>query len=298
MFINKKQNIFFLTIFFLIQIISVFDLSAKELKDQTGRMVYVPDNPMQVVSLAPSITEIIFSLKQEKRLAGVTQFSDFPEQAQKMPKVGSYIHLDLEKIVSLKPDLCIAVKDGNPIAIIKRLEMFKIPVYAVNPVNMDSVLKAIKEIGNVLNAEKRAEFLVQDMVSRINYIKQQVSKIKHRPGVFFQIGISPIVAAGTNTFIHELIVTAGGQNLSAGDVPYPRFSHEQVLALAPEVLIITSMARGEVFQKVKKDWERWPDIPAVKNKMIYLVDSNIFDRPSPRMVTGLEQLFKLIHPNN
>jgi len=292
------RKIKILLLFFLIQIIPASCLSAKTLKDQAGRIVNMPDNPVRVVSLAPSITEIVFSLKQENRLAGVTQFSDFPHQAQKLPKVGSYVHLDLEKIVSLKPDLCIAIKDGNPVEIVKRLETFGIPVYAVNPVNMDSVLKAIKEIGNILNAQDQAELLVQDMVSRINHIKAQVLKLSHRPGVFFQIGISPIVAAGTNTFIHELIVTAGGKNLSAGDVPYPRFSLEQVLALAPDILIITSMARGAIFQKVKKDWEQWPDLPAVKNKMIYLVDSDIFDRPTLRMVKGLEQLFDLIHPDH
>ncbi|QTA82616.1 putative ABC transporter, substrate-binding protein [Desulfonema limicola] len=280
----------------MIQFISVLDLSAKTLKDQAGRIVNMPDNPVRIVSLAPSITEIVFSLEQEKRLAGVTQFSDFPVQAQKMPKVGSYVHLDLEKIVSLKPDLCIAIKDGNPVEVIARLEKMGIPVYAVNPVNMDSVLTAIKEIGNILNAETQAEVLTQNMISRINHVKTQVAKLRHRPGVFFQIGINPIVAVGRKTFIHELIVNAGGTNLSQGDIPYPRFSHEQVIALSPEILIITSMARGEIFQKVKEQWKRWPEMPAVKNNRIYLVDSNIFDRPTPRMVTGLEQLFGIIHP--
>jgi len=294
---NKKQNklILYLILLCLIQTASASGVLAKTIKDQAGRMVNVPDNPVRVVSLAPSITEIVFSLKQEKRLAGVTQFSDFPEQAQKMPKVGSYVHLDLEKIVSLKPDLCIAVKDGNPIEVVKRLENFNIPVYAVNPVSMDSVLKAVSEIGDILNAKEQAEFLIQGMISRIEHIKNLVSKISYRPGVFFQIGISPIVAVGRETFINELIVTAGGVNLSDGDAAYPRFSHEQVLALSPEILIITSMERGEIFKKVKSEWERWTDMPAVKNNRIYLVDSNIFDRPSPSMGSGLEQLFEIIH---
>ena len=113
---------------------------------------------------------------------------------------------------------------------------------------------------------------------------------------FFQIGLSPIVSVGTGTFIHELIVLAGGKNLSEGPVQYPRFSREQVLALSPEVFVITSMARGASFESVKKEWSQWPDLPAVRNNRILLVDSNLFDRPSPRLVDALELLLKLIHP--
>jgi iron complex transport system substrate-binding protein len=111
-----------------------------------------------------------------------------------------------------------------------------------------------------------------------------------------QIGISPIVAAGSKTFVHDLILKAGGINVAAGSTAYPRFSREQVLALAPEIIIITSMARQADFEQVKAEWRRWPTMPAVRNERIYLVDSNLFDRPSPRLVDGLELLIKLIHP--
>ena len=89
---------------------------------------------------------------------------------------------------------------------------------------------------------------------------------------------------------------AGGENLAKGPASYPRFSHEQILALAPEIFIITSMARGEVFERVKSEWRHWPSMPAVKNNRIVLVDSNLLDRPTPRLVDGLEMLAELIHP--
>ena len=127
-------------------------------------------------------------------------------------------------------------------------------------------------------------------------MKSLISQDTYRPGVFFQIGISPIVSVGTDTFLHELIVLAGGKNLADGKTPYPRFSREQVLALAPEIFIVTSMARQAVFERVKAEWRRWPSMPAVRNERIFLVDSNLFDRPSPRLVDGLEMLIKLIHP--
>jgi iron complex transport system substrate-binding protein len=267
------------------------------LTDQTGRPVPVPDDPKRVVALAPSITEIVFALGRGNLLAGVTRFSDYPEAAGRLPKVGSYVHLDLERIAALNPDLCIAVKDGNPIEGIRRLEEIGIPVFAVDPRNLKTVTEAIYRIGILLQAGDRAEELVRDMNRRIDRIRRRAAESPRRPGVFFQIGIQPIVAVGTGTFLHELIETAGGRNLSAGEVPYPRFSREQVLALAPEVILVTSMERGETFKQMKAEWERWPDLPAVRQGRVHLVDSDLFDRPAPRMVAGLELLFDLIHPD-
>jgi len=269
---------------------------AKTVTDQLGRQVRVPDKPQRVISLAPSITEIIFGIEQSHRLKGVTTYSDFPPDAEKLPKVGSYVHLDLEKIVALKPDLCIAIKDGNPRVIAQRLEALKIPVYAVDPNNLDTVMKTVLEIGGLLDAKEQANRLVKSMQLRIQKVKSLVATTTQRPRVFFQIGVSPIVSVGTDTFIHELIVIAGGINLAAGPVPYPRFSREQVLALSPEIIIITSMTRGAIFEEVKAEWEKWPNMPAVRNQRIFIEDSNFFDRPTPRLVDGLELLIRLIHP--
>jgi iron complex transport system substrate-binding protein len=270
--------------------------AAKTVTDQLGRQVTLPDDPKRIVSLAPSITEIIYALGKESCLKGATKFSDFPPAAKRLPKVGSYVRLDLEKIVAMRPDLCLATKDGNPGEIAKRLESLKIPVYAVDPRNLESVMDTLLEIGGLLNVTQRAEKVVHDMRSRVNRVKSLLTNASHRPRVFFQIGLSPIVSVGTNTFIHELIVLAGGENLSKGTTPYPRFSREQVLALSPEVLIVTSMARGASFESVKGEWTKWPDLPAVRDNRILLVDSNLFDRPSPRLVDALELLAKLIHP--
>jgi len=264
--------------------------------DQLGRQVSVPDSPQRIVSLAPNITEIIFALKQEHRLIGSTKFSDYPSEASTLPKVGSYVHLDIEKIVALEPDLCIATKDGNPIEIISLLESLKIPIFAVDPRNLNTVMETLIEIGRLLGAEKAASQVVSDMQLRIEHVKSLVKTSDNRPRVFYQIGISPIVSAGTNTFIHELIEMAGGENLAQGPTPYPRFSYEQILALSPEIFIITSMARGAVFERVKSEWSQWSEMPAVKNHRIMLVDSNLLDRPTPRLVDGLEMLVELIHP--
>jgi iron complex transport system substrate-binding protein len=271
-------------------------LSHAAMVDQLGRQVAVPSHPQRVVALAPSITETIFALDRGARLVGVTRYSDYPPAARSLPQVGSYIHLDLERIVSLEPDLCIAVKDGNPKTVVDRLDAFGIPVYAVNPTDLVTVIRTISEIAVLVNAQPEAGFLVADLRRRIQAVRDKVAAAPHRPKVFFQIGLAPIVSVGAHTLIGELIDTAGGINATAGVVPYPRFSREEVIALAPDIIIITSMARGAAFAAVKKEWEQWPDIPAVRRNRIYLVDSDIFDRASPRLVEALERLADLIHP--
>ena len=269
---------------------------AKVLTDQLGYRVTLPQTPQRVISLAPSITEIIFAVGQEKRLKGVSRFSDYPHAASMLPKVGSYTQPNLERIVALNPDLCIATKDGNPKRVIDRLRSLNIPVYAVDPRNLDTVMLTILDIGTLLEATEKAKSLADNMRSRIETIKSVIKTARFQPRVFFQIGISPIVSVGNDSFINELISLAGGINVAAGDIAYPRFSREQVLALSPDVFIISSMARDVLFEKVKADWNQWPNMPAVHNRRIHLVDSNLFDRPSPRLVEALEVLAKLIHP--
>ncbi len=264
--------------------------------DPLGRRVSIPDAVERVVALAPSIAEMVFALGQEHCLVGVTRFSDHPPAVREFPQVGSYIHLDLERIVALRPDLCIAIKDGNPKAVIDRLESLGISVYAVNPRGLSSVMDTISRLGRLLDAAPRAASIVADMSARIQRVDQMVASVSDRPTVFFQIGITPIVSIGSETFIHELIVRAGGTNLTAGAAGYPRFSEEQVLAMAPEVIIVTTMSRDAGSREAVERWTRWPNLPAVKKGRVYLVDSNLFDRPSPRLVDALELLVGWIHP--
>jgi iron complex transport system substrate-binding protein len=269
----------------------------RTLTDPAGRQMQVPLDPRRVVALAPSVTEIVFALGQQARLQGVSRFSDYPPAAADFPKVGSYVHLDVERIVALRPDLCIGIKDGNPLAVVEQLEQIGIPVFAVNPVDMETAMRSIEAVGGLLNAPEKARAIVADMRRRIRRVAEISARAEHRPRVFVQIGISPIVSVGNSTFINELITLAGGINVAAGPNPYPRFSVEQVIALAPDVLVISSMARATVFEKVKEEWMQWPAIPAVRNQAVYIAPTNIFDRPTPRLVDGLEQMARYIHPS-
>lgn len=270
--------------------------AARDVTDPLGRQVSVPDTVERVVALAPSIAEMVFALGQEHRLVGVTRFSDYPPAVRELPRVGSYIHLDLERIVALRPDLCIAIKDGNPKAVIDRLGTLGIPVYAVNPGGLVSVMDTLRRIGGLLDAEDRAAAIVADMANRMHQVDEMVASVTDRPRVFFQIGITPIVSIGSDTFIHELIVRAGGRNLAEKATGYPRYSEEQILTMAPDVIIVTTMSREEGSREAIQRWAQWPNLPAVQNDRVFLEDSNLFDRPSPRIVDALERLVRRFHP--
>jgi iron complex transport system substrate-binding protein len=271
-------------------------LLAESVTDQVGRTLTVPENPTRVIALAPSITEVIYDLEQEKRLVGVTQYSTHPSKAKLLPRVGSYVRLDIEKIVALKPDLCFAIKDGNPKHVIDKIVSLGIPVYVIDPRNLLQIMDTITRLGSLLNAEQTAADLVADMENRVGRVQTLVRGANNKPRVFFQIDAEPLFSAGNNTFIHELIELAGGINTAAGEDPYPRYSWEDILVLQPEIVLISSMAGGLDPEDLIKTWRKWDQLSAVNNDKVFVVDADLFDRPTSRLVDGLEVIAGIIHP--
>jgi iron complex transport system substrate-binding protein len=278
----------------LVLLLAAADAQARELVDKLGRRVLVPENPFRVVALAPSVTEIVFALGEQRRLVGVSTHSDYPEEAKRLSVVGSYVRPDLERILALKPDLCLAVRDGNPKAIADRLEAMGIPVYAVDPQTLGGILQAVEGVGEVLGATERARDIVDRMREGIEGARALAAKARSRPRVFYQIGVAPMVSAGSGTYLHEMIELAGGENLAAGREPYPRFSPEEVVTMAPEVILVSVM-RSEG-TRAHEIWGRFSTVPALRSGRVHVVDSDLFDRPSPRLVQALEELVLLLHP--
>jgi len=264
--------------------------------DEIGRIVALPSHPERIVSLAPGITEILFAIGLGDRTAGVTTFSDYPEAARSKPKVGSFVNISLERVVSLVPDLVIATADGNRKDIVEQLEEIEVPVYVINPGSFEDIFETILHIGTITGREKQAETLVSRLRDRVDAV---VSLTEHRekPRVFIQIGSNPVVTAGGNTLCNRLIELAGGVNIY-GDVKirYPRCGIEDVIARKPDFIIISSMEKGEDFSRVKSEWLRWKHIPAVAGGRIHIIDSDLIDRSSPRIVDGLEEIVGIIHP--
>jgi iron complex transport system substrate-binding protein len=281
----------------LLALLAVAEVAlAFTLVDEAGREVQVPERSERIVSLAPSITEILFALGAGPRVVGVTQFSNYPPEAARLPQVGSYVNLNLEKILALRPDLVIGIRDGNPKATIDRLADLGVPAYIVDPKSLEGVIHTVRNIGRAVRCERAAAQVAGQMASRIRRVERRVAGGPN-PRVFYQIGVEPIVSAGRGTFPNMLIETAGGQNVAAHMAAYPQLSVEQVLVARPEIIIVTSMTREYEFERVKRFWSQWPGLPAVAGDRIFVADSDLLDRPSPRIVEGLETIARLIHPD-
>ena len=170
----------------------------------------------RIISLAPSITEILFSLSLGERVAGVTRHCDYPPAAIAIPKIGTYIDISVETILSLKPDLVIATADGNDKRSVERLVQLGIPVLVIHPRNLPEVFETILQIGRVTRTEAQAQILVRSLRARADRIIRACAPLP-RPRVFLQINDQPLITVGRPTFHHHLITLAGGSISAAGD---------------------------------------------------------------------------------
>jgi len=276
------------------------DLSARSQArlstDEMGRNVRVPQAPKKIISLAPSITEILFALGLNKEIAGVTDFCDYPEAASKKPRIGGFINPGIEKIVSTRPDLIIGIRDGNRMETIHRLSDLGLPVYIVDPKGFDGVITSLQKIGEIVGRQEDSRKIIAEMMTR----KQKIISLTRslpRPKVFFQIGYFPMITVGKGALANELIRLAGGRSISEDEsVEYPPFNFEIVVQKAPEIIILSSMESKRDYSSFIEMWQKWKSIPAVRMNAIHVVDSSIVDRPTPRIVEGLDALVRIIHP--
>ena len=188
-------------------------LRAATFRDSLGRKVVLGASPKRIVSLAPSITEMIYFLGLDDRLVGVTRFSYFPEQAREKPKVGTYTDINVEKVVTLNPDLVIATADGNRRADVEMLEEAGIPVYVLNPRRVTKILDAVERAGEICGIAHRARERVASLRERVERVEEAV-RGRHRPLVFLVINVKPLMSVNRSTTHHDIIELAGGRNLA------------------------------------------------------------------------------------
>ena len=264
---------------------------AETFTDGIGRKIELTKRPERIVSLAPSITEILFALQLGHKVAGVTDFCDFPEEARHKPKVGWLISPGIEKIISLQPDIVFATTEGNKPEIIDELERMNIKTYVLNPHNLNDVLSDITEIGNVTGQRRIARELVGSLTRRINAVKKKALEGRQKR-VIYLVSTNPIISAGPGSFIHDLIITAGGINvLSDSPIRYPRIDMEEIILKDPEVII----APDDLTEQIHEWKKRWSGISAIRNGAVYPVNPDIVSRPGPRIVDGLEMIYEYIH---
>ena len=264
---------------------------AETFTDGIGRKIELAKRPERIVSLAPNITEILFALQLGHKVAGVTDFCDFPEEARHKPKVGWLISPGIEKIISLRPDIVFATTEGNKPEIVDELERMNIKTYVLNPHDINDVLSDITEIGNVTGQRSIAQELTGSLTRRINTVKKKAMEGRQKR-VIYLVSANPIISAGPGSFIHDLIITAGGINvLTDSPIRYPRIDMEEIILKDPEVII----APDDLTEQIHEWKKRWSGISAIRNGAVYPVNPDIVSRPGPRIVDGLEMIYEYIH---
>ncbi|QOJ37038.1 MAG: cobalamin-binding protein [Nitrospira sp.] len=263
--------------------------------DDAGRKLYIAKAPMRVVSLAPSITEMLFALGLDEQIVGVTDFCNFPPAASSRPKIG-YAHPNLESLLALNPDLVAAPKEFARANLLTKLDELKIPVLLLEATSVESVFAHIHTLGRIFDRVSAAHALTRAMRERMAAITARVEALPRRR-VLYVINSEPLITVGPGSYLHQMIGLAGGINIAAGaSSPYPRLTMEMVLKEDPEVLIFPMGSVETVPRSEQQAWRRWTTLSAVKQERLRQVPADALNRPGPRVMEGLDALVAVIHP--
>lgn len=245
----------------------------------------------RLVSLSPCVTEIIYALKAQERLAGVTTRCNYPPEASSKPKVGDFSNPNIEEIIRLKPGLLFAAGKGQSRGI-KRIEKMGIKTYIYEPRNIKEIYNGIFEIANILSNKKGAEEVVKEINSSIDRVslKRMNNPSPGSKRIFIEVSIKPLYTAGRNSFLNEMIELCGDINISGRfSRDYLRVNPEWVYRERPDVIILTSGKKRSDFLKM------YPYFDSRQILFIDSIDPDWLVRPGPRIGKGIEELYKKLH---
>ncbi|TDQ01613.1 iron complex transport system substrate-binding protein [Halanaerobium saccharolyticum] len=299
------KNIKF-SLFLLILLIfaAAIPISAQEFPlnytDELGRDITINKEVERIITLAPGMTEVIYALGLEDKLVAVSSACDYPSEALQKEDVGRIDEPNIEKIVALEPDLVIA-ESVTPIESLERLTELGIKNIGFKPVSINDTINMIEEIAYLTSAEEAGTELSSKMKVNYQHLRALVKgKLKNndRKRVFYEIWSDPLYTAGQGTFIDSLIQDAGGYNIGReAEGSWPTYSLESLIAADPEVYISSahSAPDGLTLEDLRGR-ELFREISAFKNNRLYLVDQNLVNRPSPRIIEGYKQFIQAIFP--
>jgi len=261
--------------------------------DGVGRQVAIPRHPLRIISLAPNITEIIYLLKAQDRLIGVTTQCDWPKAVKDKPKIGDLLNPNYEVILAAKPDLVIASTAGNDQGAVMKLAGLGLPVYVAAPRSVEKIFKSVEDIGRITDCAAQGLQLVARMKERLENVRLRIAGL---PPIraFFITWFDPLLTPGKTTFENDVLQLAGVISITS-DIPqyYPRYSLEQLLVKDPDV-ILTIEHKGDPLPDFKKT-PGWKDLRAVREGRIYFL-SEYLQHPSPLFIDGVEELARKLHP--
>ncbi|MCX7876423.1 MAG: helical backbone metal receptor [Melioribacteraceae bacterium] len=288
----KKFSVFLL-LFILISCTDKqnFNYDGNVIIDDLGNKFSFTNSPQKIISLAPNITEMIYSLNLEKHLVGNTIYCDYPNEAKNIVKVGDMLTFNFEKIVSLKPDLIFITVEGNTKETYDKFKELGLKVFVSNPRNYEGIKKTYSDISKIFNINSNLVIAKWDSI--INKIK--ISSVNLNKSAMFVVQLSPLMIVGPNTFLNEYLTICGLKNI-ASDSPlnYPIFNREEIVKRNPDLIIFPTDGSDSI-EKIISVYPEWKNLKAIKNNNVIFVDRDLFTRPGPRFVEGVEKLFNQVH---
>ncbi|MDO9225110.1 MAG: cobalamin-binding protein [Pseudomonadota bacterium] len=262
------------------------------IRDDTGATLRLPAAAQRIVSLAPHLTENLYAAGAGERLVGAVDYSDFPEAANRIPRVGGYSRPDMEAIVALKPDLVLTWQSGNADAVVAKLKALGLTVYQAQPDRLEDIPAGIENLGRLAGTEAVANKAAAHFRRRLADLRGQYAG---RPAVplFYQVWHRPLLTVGGSQIISDVIRLCGGENVFAAlPSKAPGVSIEAVLAADPEAIVASGMGRDAVVGL--EDWRAWKRMKATARGNLFFVPSDLMQRPTPRLLDGAEQLCRYL----
>lgn len=271
------------------------------LTDGLNREVTLAAPAQRIVSLAPSLTEVLFAVGAGEQVVGRDEYSDFPEAALSVESIGStYETLNTEAILALEPDLVVAAEINSPEQI-KALEDLDVAVYFFkNPTDFEGMYQHLEITGQLTGHTEEAGALVESLKARVDAVTQKVASLTEKPKVFYEIdasgGVDKPWTSGPGTFMDTLVSMSGGVNI--GGVlsdSFAQISLEEIVLQDPDFIILGDTAFGVTIESIAER-PGWENLSAVKNGSIFAFEDDFASRPGPRLVDGLEALLAILHP--
>ena len=265
-----------------------------EVTDEAGRRVSLPLKINRIVSLAPNLTEIVYGVGAGDRLVGDTDYCDYPAEARNVTKIGDTMHPSIERIIALKPQIVLVSTASQLENFTRQLNEQKIAVYVTNPHSLEEIFRSIETLGDLFGQHNEATRLAGDLRRRTQAVEQALARSKPVK-VFYQVSGEPLYTIGRDAYLTDLVKRAGGTSVTA-EVPtaFPRFSDEAALASRPEAIILpTGGSMGTANSTVAAALK---NSPALLNNRVYRINDDHLSRPGPRLVDGLEEMARALHP--
>jgi len=260
--------------------------------DDAGYTLTLPQPARRIVSLAPHITELLYAAGAGAAVVGVSEYSDYPDAAKRIARIGGGGGLDIETIFALHPDLVIAWQSGNPAGAVQRLRDLGLPVFLSEPHRLAEIPTTMQRLAQLAGTEATAGSAVNAFNHRLAALRRHYSG-KSPVSVFYQIWDRPLMTVSGAHLVNDVIELCGGRNVFAGlpDLA-PQVAQEAVLARNPQVIIVAA-ADNDSTQELAS-WQRWPQLLAVRSGHVHALQRELLVRHSPRILDGAERLCKLL----